>query len=175
MAEKTRYQNLIGRVFGDRGKNWKMGWKNRQGSRRIQRLVCLPSVWTMKKPNEISEDAISWMVMGLVLIAAIIFDRRGMPQRWHAAIMWTVVAFGPVTMTRRKRWGSASFWGKWTIYLSLHMLLMRVVFAYLLANVKVVGTLYAVPFGAIETFVLLALLSKRQVRHRLPPNASARS
>lgn len=122
----------------------------------------------MKKHTEVSENAISWMVMGLVLVAAIIFGRLGMPQRWHAAIMWTVVAFGPATMMRRKRWRSFSFWGKWAIYLSLHLLLMWVLFEFLLAKMAVIGTLYAVPFAAIEGFVLLVLFSKRQVRHPHP-------
>ena len=63
--------------------------------------------------------------------------------------------------------GVASFWGLWTLYFALHLITMWIVFAYLLANVRVVGTLYAVPFAAIEAFVLLALFSKRQAPRSL--------
>ena len=125
---------------------------------------------TMKKRILVSDDAVLWIGTGLVLAAAIIFDRQGMPQRWHAAIMWTAVAFGPPTVVRRKRWNSWPFWLCWIIYLSVHLALMWVLFAYLLTKVRVLGTLYVVPFAAIEALVLLVLLSKRQVRR--PPSES---
>jgi hypothetical protein len=118
-----------------------------------------------KKQILISDDTASWIGVALALAAAIVFGRYGMPQKWHAAIMWTVVAFGPPTVTRRKRWGSPSFWGLWTLFLALHLLIMWIVFYYLLAKVKVLGTLYVVPLAAIEAFVLLVLFSKKQA-HR---------
>ena len=118
-----------------------------------------------KKQTVVSDNAASWIGVALALAAAIVFGRYGMPQKWHAAIMWTVVAFGPPTVTRRKRWGSPSFWGLWALLLALHLLTMWVVFYYLLAKVTVLGTLYVVPFAAIEAFVLLVLFSKKQA-HR---------
>ena len=104
---------------------------------------------------------------GLGLAVAIVFGRYGMPQKWHAAIMWTIVAFGPPTVTRRKRWPSPSFWGRWTLYFAMHLLTMWVVFEYLLEKVRVLGTLYVVPFATIEGFVLLVLFSKRQAPRSL--------
>ncbi|HEY1984947.1 MAG TPA: hypothetical protein VGG85_06035 [Terracidiphilus sp.] len=117
-----------------------------------------------KKQTVVSDDTVSWIGVALALAAAILFDRYGMPQKWHAAIMWTVVAFGPPTVTRRKRWGSPSFWGLWTLFLALHLLIMGVVFYYLLAKVRVLGTLYVVPFATVEAFVLLVLFSRKQAR-----------
>jgi hypothetical protein len=72
------------------------------------------------KKNVVSDNAVEWIVAGLALAASITFGQLGTPQKWHAAIMWTAVAFGPVTVTLRKRWKSWSFWLWWTIYLSLH-------------------------------------------------------
>jgi hypothetical protein len=123
---------------------------------------------TNKKHAAISDNAIEWIVVGLGLAALIVFGQYGMPQKWHAAIMWTVVAFGPPTATPRKRWSSPSFWGLWTLYFVLHLLTMWVVFEYLLAKVRVLGTLYVVPFAAVEALVLLVLFSKRQSPHSLP-------
>ena len=41
-----------------------------------------------------SGDAVLWIATGLALAAAIVFnDYLRMPQKWHAAIMWTIVAF----------------------------------------------------------------------------------
>jgi hypothetical protein len=115
------------------------------------------------KKNAVSDNAVEWMIAGLALAALIIFGRLGMPQKWHAAIMWTAVAFGPMTITLRRRWKSWSFWAWWTIYLGLHAALMWVVFALLLTKLRVLGTAYVVPLGAVETFVFLVLLSKRHV------------
>jgi hypothetical protein len=133
----------------------------------------------MKKHSSVSDNSLAWIGAGVALVVAIIFGKLGMPQKWHAAIMWTVVAFGPPMVGHRKRWGLWSFWLSWAAYLSLHVLLMWVVFAYLLARVRVLGTMYVVPFAAIEAFVLLVLLSKRDVhgaRHSKPkstPESSA--
>lgn len=118
----------------------------------------------VKKQTVVSDDAASWIGVALALAAAIVFGRYGMPQKWHAAIMWTVVAFGPPTVIRRKRWESPSFWGLWVLFLALHLLIMWVVFYYLLARVSVFGTLYVVPFAAIEAFLLLVLFSREQAR-----------
>ena len=120
-----------------------------------------------KEQTVVSDDAAYWIGAALALAAAIVFGRYGMPQKWHAAIMWTVVAFGPPTVTRRKRWGSPLFWGLWTLFLALHLLIMWVVFYHLLAKVRDVGTLYVVPFAAIEAFVLLVLFSKKQAHRRI--------
>jgi hypothetical protein len=43
---------------------------------------------------------------------------------------------------------------------------MWLVFQYILAKFKVIGTLYVVPFATIEAFILLVLLSKRHARPR---------
>jgi len=117
---------------------------------------------TMKNRTAVSDDMISWIVAGLALAAVIVLNSYGLPQKWHAAVMWTGVAFAPPTIVRRKRWGSWSFWAKWTICLSLHLLFMWFVFALLLARLRVLGMLYVVPFGAVESFVLLAVFSKRR-------------
>ena len=121
----------------------------------------------MKKRTLVSDDTVLWIGTGLVLAAAIIFDKQGMPQRWHAAIMWTAVAFGPPTVVRRRMWKSWSFWLTWLVYLSLHLALMWLVFAFVLAKIRVLGTLYVVPIAGIEAFVLLVLFSKRRVHRPL--------
>jgi hypothetical protein len=43
----------------------------------------------------ISEDTFSWITAGLALAAVIVLNHYGLPQKWHAAVMWTLVASGP--------------------------------------------------------------------------------
>lgn len=123
----------------------------------------------MKQRVKITANAVLWIGVGIALLAEIIFDSAGMPQKWHAAIMWTAVAFGPPTVVRRKRWMFASFWMSWTLYLGLHTVGMWILFAYVLAKVQVLGTLYVVPFAGIEAFVILILLSKGRIPPRVQP------
>jgi hypothetical protein len=57
-----------------------------------------------------SDNALSWICVGLALLAAIILDEDGLPNRQHAAIVWTVVAlFGVLAFDRKKR-NSGRFW-----------------------------------------------------------------
>ncbi|HUB29205.1 MAG TPA: hypothetical protein VL967_05885 [Terracidiphilus sp.] len=137
-----------------------------QGFGSLQRLRSLEPVQTMRKQSVVSDKAFEWIIALLALAALIEFGRLGMPQKWHAAIVWTAVAFGPITIVLRKRWSLWAFWLSWSISFSLHLIGMWLVFADLLAKVRYLGTLYVVPFAAIEAFVLLVLLAGRKPRHQ---------
>jgi hypothetical protein len=100
-----------------------------------------------RKHTLVSDDAVSWIAAGIALVAAIVFGHYGLSQKWHAAIMWTGVAFASSAIFCRKQWTSLSFWAKWTAYLILHLAAMWFVFAYLLARLRVVGMLFVVPIA----------------------------
>lgn len=119
---------------------------------------------TVRKRNLISNDGVIWVAVAVTLLAVVIVNHYGMPQKWHAAIMWTGVAFVPPTITRRKRWKSWSFWALWAVCITLHLLLMWLIFELLLGKFVVIGMLYVVPFGAIEAFFLLIVFSKKPAR-----------
>jgi hypothetical protein len=112
-----------------------------------------------KKRRSLSDDTFGWLGIALVLIAAIILDKGSPPHKWHAAIMWTFVAlFGLLVFGRNKR-GSWLFWVFWATCLALHVVAMWVIFDQLLPRL-ILGTLYVVPLGFIESLLLLAIFPK---------------
>ena len=104
------------------------------------------------------------MVLGL--IAAIVLDKNSPPHKWHAAIMWTIVAlFGLLIWGREKRnlW---LFWSFWAACVLLHTLAMWGIFGQLLPRL-VLGTLYVVPLAFIESLFLFVVFLKleRKITH----------
>ena len=112
-------------------------------------------------------DALGWVAIALGLIAAIILDKGAPPHKWHAAIMWTLVAlFGVLIWGRQKRnlW---LFWVFWAACLLLHVVAMWVIFGQLLPHL-ILGTLYVVPLAFIESLVLFVVflrLERKVVQH----------
>jgi hypothetical protein len=95
-----------------------------------------------------SDDALGWIGLALVLIAAIILDKGSPPHKWHAAIMWTFVAFFGVLIFGRKKRRSRLFWILWSTCLVFHVFAMWAIFGQLLPRL-ILGTLYVVPIAFI--------------------------
>jgi hypothetical protein len=97
-------------------------------------------------------------IVGLGL--AIVSDRGGMPQKWHAAVLGTVVPFGVVLMSLRARWSKWTFWEALTGCLVAHLFVTWVFFQYVLANMSHFGTVYWFPVAFVEVFVLLVAVKR---------------
>jgi len=113
----------------------------------------------LKKGIAASDDALGWVGIALVLIAAIILDKGSAPHKWHAAVTWTFVAFFGVLIFGRKKRGSWLFWIFWAACLVLHVFAMWVIFGQLLPHL-VLGTLYVVPPAFIEAILLIGIFSR---------------
>jgi hypothetical protein len=91
----------------------------------------------------------------LVMIFGVASIHFHMAQKWNAAATWTIVPFSIAIPTYYRYWSGWRFWVAWTICFLLHLGLMWLIFAKLLAGVVRMGTLYVLPFQFIEAFVLL--------------------
>jgi hypothetical protein len=108
-----------------------------------------------------SDDALGWIGLALTLIAAIILDKGSPPHKWHAAIMWTFVAFFGVLIFGRKKRRSRLFWIFWSTCLVFHVFAMWVTFGQLFPRL-ILGTLYVVPIAFIESIFLIGIFSRLQ-------------
>jgi hypothetical protein len=113
----------------------------------------------LRKRQAASDDALGWIGIGLVLVAAIVLDKGSAPHKWHAAIMWTFVAFFGILIFGRKNRGSWLFWLFWAACLGLHMFAMWVIFGQLLPRL-ILGTLYVIPIAFIEAIFLVVMFAK---------------
>jgi len=113
----------------------------------------------LKKRAGPSDDALGWIGLALVLIAAIILDKGSAPHKWHAAIVWTFGALFCFLIFARNKWGSWLFWIFWATSLGLHVLAMWAIFAQLLPRL-ILGTLYVMPLAFVESILLLGVFSK---------------
>ena len=121
----------------------------------------------LERRISLSDDALGWIGLTLVVIAAVILDKHSPPHKWHAAIMWTFVAlFGVLVFGRGKR-SSYLFWIFWATCMVLHVFAMWMLFGQLFPRL-VLGTLYVVPLAFVESVFLLALFLKleRKVAQR---------
>jgi hypothetical protein len=91
----------------------------------------------------------------LTLVSILLIHHFHMAQKWHAAACWTILPFSIAIPAYYRYWSGWRFWAAWTICLLLHLGLMWLIFAKVLAGVERMGTLYVVPFEYVETFVLL--------------------
>lgn len=107
----------------------------------------------------LSDNAIVWSAALVALIAAIILDKGSAPHKWHAAIMWTGVAFYGVLIFGRGKWRSWLFWIFWVACLALHGVAMWLIFGVLLPRL-VLGTLYVVPLAFVEALFLIGVFSR---------------
>jgi hypothetical protein len=113
----------------------------------------------LKKRVAVSDDSWGWVGIALVLVAAIILDKGSAPHKWHAAIMWTFVAFLGVLIFGRKKRRQWSFWIFWVACLVLHVFAMWVIFGKLLPRL-ILGMLYVVPIAFIEAILLVGTFAK---------------
>ena len=114
----------------------------------------------LKRKADLKENLIVALIGLIAIVASIIFNQHGLPQKWHAAIMWTGVAFGTVILSSRKKLTSWRFWLVWVSFLLLHMLMMWVIFAIILSNILVLGMLFVVPVGFLESLLLINIMSR---------------
>ena len=93
-------------------------------------------------------------------------DRRGMPQKWHAAIIGTIFPFIFVVFSYPSTWlRRRSFWTAVGICLAIHLVGIWLLFQYVLARVQHFGTLFWLPVAFVEAVVLLIVV--RKVENRL--------
>jgi hypothetical protein len=117
--------------------------------------------------TSLSDDAMGWVSIALGLIAAIILDKGSPPHKWHAAIMWTVVAFFGALIWGRQKRNSWLFWVFLAACLVLHIIAMWVIFGQLLPRL-ILGTLYVVPLAFFESlflFVAFIRLERKVEQH----------
>ncbi len=96
------------------------------------------------------------VVLGLAM--AIIMDQAGMPQKWHAAIVGTLVSFGGVSLVFQRKWSYPQFWIALAICFAVHLAATWVVFEKVLAHVKVIGILIWTPIAFAEGILLLGVI-----------------
>jgi hypothetical protein len=108
-----------------------------------------------------SDDLFGWIGLALVVIASLILDKDTAPRKWHAAIMWTFVAFLSLLRFGRKERGLPLFWIFWGICLALHLFAMWLIFGQLLPRL-LLGTLYVVPVGFVEGLFLFGMFARLQ-------------
>jgi hypothetical protein len=114
----------------------------------------------LKKRADVTENFIVALIGVIAVVVSTIFNGHGLQQKWHAAIMWTGVAFGTVVLSTRKRLNSWRFWLVWISFLLLHVLTMWFLFSIVLSNVLVLGMLYVIPFGFLESILLISVMSR---------------
>ena len=107
----------------------------------------------------ISDDLLGWRGLALALLAAIVLDKRSPPHKWHAAIMWTFVAFFGVLIFGRQQRNSWRFWSWWVVCLIGHGFVMWALFAQLFPGL-LLGTVYVVPLAIVESIFLTVLILK---------------
>lgn len=115
----------------------------------------------------VGDDAVYWAGMIAGFVAILFVDHLSMPQKWHAAIMWTFCALGLATVMGRRWWMSRLFWSLWTILLCLHLLVMWGLFEHLFTAVRVVGMMSVIPFGFIEGFILVVVFARINRRFQM--------
>jgi hypothetical protein len=123
---------------------------------------------TLKRRNGLSENALSWIFAAVGLAAAIVLDTDSAPRKWHAAIMWTVVAFSAFLVLNRKKWTSLPFWCFFFPSLLLHLFGMWLIFERLLPSL-LLGTLFVIPFAFVESMLLIGMfpgIERKLTKHR---------
>jgi 1,4-dihydroxy-2-naphthoate octaprenyltransferase len=96
------------------------------------------------------------------LAVAVITDHAGMPQKWHAAIVGTLVAFSGCAWVFRSRWSKPEFWLALGTCFVLHLFGIWFVFAQLLSEAKNFGILIWAPVAFVEAVFLLGLVPALQ-------------
>jgi hypothetical protein len=102
----------------------------------------------------------------VAVVAAIMADRAGMPQKWHAAIFGALVPFATVVSIERGSWRRWTFWTTLAACFVVNSLLLWICFEYVLWNVTTFGWIWWVPVAFVETFALFCLQSRLERRLR---------
>src|SRR5437764_7679251 len=78
----------------------------------------------LKQRYALNENWILALLALAALVIAMIMDSRGLPQKWHAAILWTVTTFGALVLLLRRKWALIPFWAALAICFLVHLLLV---------------------------------------------------
>ncbi|MGB7601607.1 MAG: hypothetical protein WBM24_14950 [Candidatus Sulfotelmatobacter sp.] len=113
-----------------------------------------------------SDDALGWIAVAVALTAAIVLDKGSALHKWHAAIMWTVVAFLGLLKFGQRKWKSWLFWIFCAACLGVHLFAMWLIFGQLLPRL-ILGTLYVIPLAIVEAILLTGIF------YRLERNLSS--
>jgi len=113
--------------------------------------------------HSLSDNVLSWIAVVFALVAAIILDENGTTNKWHAAIIWTVVTFYTVLILGRRKWKSWRFWVLYAFFVVAHTFTMWVLFAMLLPRL-LLGILYVFPPAFVESILIVGLISKVETK-----------
>ena len=114
----------------------------------------------IKRRSAIRENAGILLALLVVLGLAVVASRLGLPQKWHAAIIGTVVPFAMVIMGVRVAWSRWSFWASLVVCLALHIVAIWVFFQQVLSGIQNFGTVYWFPVAFVEGFVLVIIVKR---------------
>lgn len=85
---------------------------------------------------------------------------KGIPQKWGTAILGTITPFGYVIYAYRKNYLRWPFWISVAVCLSMHLVIIWIVFQYILSSVQRFSILLWFPIMLIETFGLLVAVRR---------------
>jgi hypothetical protein len=109
----------------------------------------------MKNSEAWTDRVLGLFVFLAALAAASMTDRAGMPQKWHAAILGTLVPFAAMISIKRTSWSRPTFWTALSVCFVANLLFIYIFFEFILRNVTTFGWIWWVPVAFIETVVLL--------------------
>jgi hypothetical protein len=109
----------------------------------------------MKNREVWTDRVIGICVFVAAFAAARMTDRAGMPQKWHAAILGTLLPFAAIVSIKRTSWSRPTFWTTLGGCFALNLLLIVIFFEFVLRDVTIFGWIWWVPIAFIETVALL--------------------
>jgi hypothetical protein len=113
-----------------------------------------------KKRSALLENVLILVVAAVALLTVRIADRSGLPQKWHSAVLGTVVPFLVNAWFYRARWSRGPFWTSWLLCLLGHIALTWFFLQHVLANVMRIPLIVSYPVVLLESFALLVLVHK---------------
>lgn len=112
------------------------------------------------KPSSFGENIVLLTGAAIAIAAVTLADRYGAPQKWHAAVVGTVVPFLVIVWVYRMRWPKWTFWASLTMCLAVHATAIYIFFALILRNLKSLPLVVWFPVVFIEVFVLLVVVQR---------------
>jgi hypothetical protein len=116
------------------------------------------------------ENLATFVMVSAVLAIVILMDRRGVPQRWHAAVGGTGLTFTTAAVAYQRKWRYWPFWASLGMCFAVHVVVLWIVFERLLAPIKTMGILIWAPIAFAETIFLVGLVPylERKLWHKKP-------
>jgi hypothetical protein len=120
----------------------------------------------MKNSEAWMDRVLGICVFVVTLGAATMTDRIGMPQKWHAAILATLVPFAAMVSIKRTSWSRPTFWATLIACFAVNLLLIWIFFEFVLWKVTTFGWIWWVPVAFMETVILLHFQPKLERKLR---------